>query len=463
MLHDTFHLRGQSLGQHGLGEVRSRSRSTNIGSLGRSLSNDVVHALGDNVGLVLQSKVTEEHGSRQQKSSGVSLVLAHDVLSDVTASGLKEGVLAAKVASWDDTGSTDERGTNVGDDVSVQVGEDDDVKLLGTRNELHGGVVDDHLVKLDAGVAILLLCDALAGVEEETVTELHDVGLVDTGDLLAVVLDGKVESETGNALGLGTGGDLERLYDTGVGLVLETRVLSLGVFTDDGKVDVLVAGGETWEGLADNNRRVDVEGLTHGDVPRVVACLLHGGEENTLESDLVALQGLHSLLESSLVTASLARYVVLLPLDGDLEGLENLLDRVGDLVSDTITGDEGNSVLATKLGGQLKVSHGSAVCGRRRFIPSQLSTHPALLSDGGHRPGDEGCALYIEIVIISEEVGKRSVWCEETRSALYQICLVALGLALAVEWLRWLFYSPWRQRQSGVRRTQKRGVIQRAL
>jgi hypothetical protein len=63
--------------------------------------------------------------------------------------------------------------------------------------------------------------------------------------------------------------------------VFKTRVLSFGVFTDDGEIDVLVSGRESREGLADDDGSVDVEGLTHGDVPRVVTVLVNGGVEDT--------------------------------------------------------------------------------------------------------------------------------------------------------------------------------------
>ena len=64
-------------------------------------------------------------------------------------------------------------------------------------------------------------------------------------------------------------------------MVLETRVFSLGVFTDDGKVDVAVTGRETGNRLAEDKGRVNVELLTHGDVPRGVARSLDGGVEDT--------------------------------------------------------------------------------------------------------------------------------------------------------------------------------------
>jgi hypothetical protein len=49
--------------------------------------------------------------------------------------------------------------------------------------------------------------------------------------------------------------------------VLETRVFSFSVFSDDSEIDIFVSGRETWEGFADNDGSVNIEGLTHGDVP----------------------------------------------------------------------------------------------------------------------------------------------------------------------------------------------------
>jgi hypothetical protein len=178
-------------------------------------------------------------------------------------------------------------------------------------------VVDDHLVELDAG-GLVLLGDLSASSEEESVSKLHDVGLVDAGDFLWIanvtkredvstgeqrpgrarcisldmtsigrsaylssVLEGEVKGEPGDSLGSLSGGDLERLHDTREGLVLETRVLSLSVLSDDGEVDVVVSGLEAGEGLADDDRGVDVERLAHRNVPRVVLSGSHGGREDT--------------------------------------------------------------------------------------------------------------------------------------------------------------------------------------
>lgn len=44
-------------------------------------------------------------------------------------------------------------------------------------------VVDDHVVVLDAR-RLVLFGDLAECVQEQTITELHDVGLVDAGDFL---------------------------------------------------------------------------------------------------------------------------------------------------------------------------------------------------------------------------------------------------------------------------------------
>lgn len=82
-------------------------------------------------------EVAEEHGTGKDHGGGVGLVGTHDVLTDVSASGLEEGVFlyklvlvhstaidtyTANVGTGHDTGATDKGGTNVADDVTVKVG-----------------------------------------------------------------------------------------------------------------------------------------------------------------------------------------------------------------------------------------------------------------------------------------------------------------------------------------------------
>lgn len=249
-----------------LGKVARRRATTHIRRPDLALLNDLVHRPRDRVGLRVQTQVTQHHRSAEKHCRRVGLVLRRNVLCNVTASRLVEGKVAADVGTGHYTGSTNEGCADVGDNVAVQVGHDHDVELARLAYELHRRVVDDHVARGDAG-ALVLLGDVTEGVEEETVTELHDVGLVYAHDALAVVLEGKVEGKAGDALGAGASRDLERLDYAGDRGVLETRVLSLGVLTDNDDVDVLVAGGEAGERLAEGQGGVDVEALAEGDVP----------------------------------------------------------------------------------------------------------------------------------------------------------------------------------------------------
>lgn len=94
------------------------------------VSDNLVDRLRDAVGVVIEANVTEHHGSGQDQSSGVGLVLALDVETDVTASRLEKGDVAAHVATGDDTRATNKTSTDVGQDTSVQVGHDHDIELL---------------------------------------------------------------------------------------------------------------------------------------------------------------------------------------------------------------------------------------------------------------------------------------------------------------------------------------------
>lgn len=71
--------------------------------------------------MVIQAKMSQEHGPRKKKSRGVCLVLALDIKTDVSAAGFKDGNIAAHVAAGDHPGATDESRGDVGQDTASQV------------------------------------------------------------------------------------------------------------------------------------------------------------------------------------------------------------------------------------------------------------------------------------------------------------------------------------------------------
>lgn len=289
-------------------------------------TNNVVDSLRDAVRVVIQTEVTEKHRAGEDHGTGVGLVLALDIQTNVTAARLEHSDIATHVAARHNTGTTNEGRADVGQDATVQVRHDHDIELLGARDSLHGGVVDNHIVHFQSGI---VLGNLVEGAAEETVGQLHDVGLVNAGNLLSVVGQGEAKCKLGNALRLGAGDDLEGLDDSLHGLVLQTGVLSLGVLTDDAEVDVLVTGLVSGDVLDENNGGEDIEFLTESDVEGLVTGALDGGEEDTLQTELVATEGGDGLLEQllrMLVTGVDTADIDLLPLDRDIVGLEDGLD-----------------------------------------------------------------------------------------------------------------------------------------
>jgi hypothetical protein len=63
---------------------------------------------------------------------------------------------------------------------------------------------------------------------------------------------------------------------------------------------------------------------------------------HTLEANPVPLQAVHGLLEERLAGGGHTRDVILIPLNGRVDVLEDFLDRVRDLCTDTVSGDEGD-------------------------------------------------------------------------------------------------------------------------
>lgn len=273
--------------QHGACELMCGAHTSHIACPGLALGDDIVYSLGDAVGVVVKSKMSQHHRSREDQCGRVCLVLSLDIKTDVTATRLENGNLTTHVATRYNTRTTDKSSSNVGQDTTVQVGHDHDVELLWSGDTLHGGVVDNHVVVLNRGV---LLTDAADGVAEETIGQLHDVGLVNASNLAAVVGQSEGEGELGDTLRLRAGDDLQALNNTRHRLVLQSRVLSLGVLTDNAQVNVLVAGLVAGDVLDQDDGGVDVEFLTESDVEGLVAGAVDGCVQDSLQSELVALE-----------------------------------------------------------------------------------------------------------------------------------------------------------------------------
>lgn len=106
------------------------------------------------------------------------------------------------------------------------------------------------------------------------------------GHLLAIVVLRILEGILGHTHGGVLGDQLDALNDAIDDLVLNARVLTLGVLADGDHVDVVVQRLVALEAAAGSNVGIQVELLAQGQVQRAMA-LAHGRHQGSLQADLV--------------------------------------------------------------------------------------------------------------------------------------------------------------------------------
>ncbi len=92
--------------------------------------------------------------------------------------------------------ATHETGAEIADNISVEVGQNENIVQFRLLNQLHAHVVDDSFFKLDVRI---ILGHFRRGRQVQSVGVLHDVGFVDGCDFLAAVRTSVIEGATHNA------------------------------------------------------------------------------------------------------------------------------------------------------------------------------------------------------------------------------------------------------------------------
>ena len=205
--------------------------------------------------------------------------------------GLEDRALVTNVSGGGKTKTTDQTSAHVRENVSVQVGHNEDLVIVGKRvgDHLQAGVVQKLSVKLNVGV---LLGELAGGAQEQTVGHLHDGGLVDSADLLPANIAGVLEGVTQDTLRSLAGDKLNALDDAINDNVLNTGVLALSVLTDQDGVDVVVGGLVALDRPAGTDVGEEVEGTAECQVKRDMT-LADGCREGTLEGNVVPVDALN--------------------------------------------------------------------------------------------------------------------------------------------------------------------------
>lgn len=169
---------------------------------------------------------------------------------------------------------------------------------------------------------------------------------MDNNDLSLANRAGIFKSVSEDALGSLLCDELNGLDDTRDNDVLDTRVLTLRVLTDEDSVDAVVGGLVTKDRLARTDVSEKIESSSKGQVEGNVT-FTDRSSKRALESDeVLADRGDSGLGDCSLTIDKDGSYINWLPFNWDLSSLVNILDSLRNFNSNTVSLNKSDCVVA---------------------------------------------------------------------------------------------------------------------
>ncbi len=133
--------------------------------------------------------------------------------------------------------------------------------------------------------------------------------------------------------------------------MFEATILSFGIFTNNGKVNVLVSGWNAGKSLDVRKGGKNVQFLSQSNIQTLMTISSNWGEQDALESNLVSFQTVRcSLCQTRVRLVWVPTDIVLLPFNGQFCSLKDVLDALSEFSSNPIPGDQGDGVVPRVLG-----------------------------------------------------------------------------------------------------------------
>src|SRR5579875_244841 len=137
---------------HGIGKFRGPGGAADVAGEVLPFAVDFLNRQANVVGGVLLAEVAQHENARAQHRRGIGEIFTGDVGRGAVYS-FEDGALVTKVRSRHQAQPADKGRAQVGDDVAVEIFQQQYVVLIGIHDELHAGVVHDVLAVGDLGIA----------------------------------------------------------------------------------------------------------------------------------------------------------------------------------------------------------------------------------------------------------------------------------------------------------------------
>src|SRR5208283_5354733 len=299
---------------------------------------DLVDGVADLPGGVGLADMAQHEQRGSQHGRGIGYILSGNVGCG-TMDSLKDGALMAEIRAGHKAKSADQSRAQIGNNVAVEILQQQHVVLVGVHHQLHASVVDNVLAVGDLGI---LFRDVARAAQKQAIGQLHDVGFVDAMNFLALVFASMRERETRNARGSLFADHLDALHHSGDNFVLDTGIQSLGIFADHDQVDARVTRRDMRQVAYGPKVGEEFEALAQLDVDAGEAAA-DRRSHRTLQSDAGALDRFAEFLGNVFVILlkSFGPGRKAFPLKLNSGGFDHANRSLNHFGTDAVAGDEG--------------------------------------------------------------------------------------------------------------------------
>ena len=239
-------------------------------------------------GRIALAQMGQHQNRRLHQSGGIGETLSSNIRRGAV-NRFEDGVVIAHIGARHDAETAYEACRQIGDDIAVQIRQEQNIEGLGAHHQLHARVIDNQLVVLDLGEG---RGDFAAALEEQAVAELHDVGFVNGANLTPAVAARVFESRARDAHRGVVGDDFEAFDDTRDDFVFQPGVQVFGILTKDGEVDrhIVIARFQTRKHAHGPEIGIEAELLAKLHVDALMASADRSGGR-ALQSDSADFEG----------------------------------------------------------------------------------------------------------------------------------------------------------------------------
>ncbi len=252
--------------------------------------------------------------------------------------GLEDGHHFSDVGSGNNAEAAHQPRSQVRDDVAVEIFQQKHIELLRIHDQLHAGVVHDLLILFDVGI---VAGDAAETIEEKTVGQFHDIGLVNGRDFTSAFPTGVLEGKAGDAQRGPLGDDLEGFDHAGDDDVFQSGVQVLSVFSHHDQVHLAEARGHAGKRADGTEVGEQVQFLSQPDVDALKA-FGNGRRQRPLQRHAIFFDGFEQSKRKRIaeLVEGLHPGDVFIPFDSDPGGFDDLDDGCRAFRPDPIAGNE---------------------------------------------------------------------------------------------------------------------------